>query len=87
MSFILTNNAAPEINPRLQETLKRLGGTIPPGNNSFAGMPVYRLAWGQEERHFSRGKMRLRFPDEAVEPMSVRERFFVAPEVFHEAAE
>lgn len=96
MSLILTNRPAPkeiprnrrapEINPRLQETLTRIGGTVPEGGGPYAGMPVYRLAFGQEETHFSRGRMRLRFPDEDIEPVLVQERFFVAPEVFVRAA-
>lgn len=82
-----SNRRAPVINPRIQEQLTRIGGTVPEGGGDYAGQPVYRLAFGQEEKHFSRGKMRIRFIDDDVEPVFVQERFFVSPEVFARAAE
>ena len=77
---------APQINPEIQKQLTAIGGIVPPEGGHYAGQPVYRLAWGQTEQHFSRGRMRVRFPDEDEEEIIVQERFFVAPEVFQRVA-
>ncbi len=81
------NHPAPAINPRIQETLTKIGGLVPEIGGPYAGMPVYRLAWGQHEKHFEQGKFRIRFVDDDQEPIIVQERFFVAPDVFTRCSE
>ncbi len=80
------NNPAPSINPALQAELTQIGGTVPPSGGHFAAQPVYRLAFGQQEQHFSRGRWRVRFPDDEIDELYVQERFYVTPELYSRIA-
>jgi hypothetical protein len=81
------NQSAPSVNPRIQEALTKIGGFVPSIGGKYAGMPVYRLAWGQSEKHFDQGRERIRFIDLKTLPIITQERFFVAPEVYTRVAE
>jgi hypothetical protein len=86
-SILRGNQPAPSINPRIQEALTKIGGFVPSIGGKYAGMPVYRLAWGQSETHFDQGKERIRFIDRNALPIITQERFYVASEVYSRVAQ
>ncbi len=57
------NSAAPPIDPQLAEQLIKIGGL------NYRNEPNLRFAWGQTRTQFRRGKDRLLYIDERIEPI------------------
>ena len=75
----LANHPAPDNTDirRVRAALREIGGLIPPGFGEFSGKPMIDLLWGQSEKVFEAGKMRIRFWDNQVLPVYTRRAFRV----------